>query len=110
MKTIKKDELFKNFSEFLNAKGVELTDGDYARRINRACDLLTEAINGTQTAVKRARGEVDKKLTQLRQTIHEATAPRTTSPSGKSAGSAKAKKAPSAKSRPSPAKKARSHK
>jgi hypothetical protein len=75
MKTIKKDELFRNLSDFLNTKGVELKDGAYAKRVNRACDLLTDAINGTQKTIKRAKVEVDNKLAQLRQTIHEATAP-----------------------------------
>lgn len=76
MKTIKKDELFTNLSDFLSTKGVELKDGAYAHRINQACDLLTDAINGTQKTVKHARVEVDKKLEQLRQSIHEATAPK----------------------------------
>jgi hypothetical protein len=109
MKTIKKDELFENFTEFLNAKGVELKDGDYARRINRACDLLTDTINGTQSAVKRARVEVDKKLTQLRQTIHEATAPRSAASSGKSSTGAKAKKGAATKAKAS-SKKSKSRK
>ncbi|SRR6266498_2700666 len=76
MKTIKKDELFRSLRTFLDAKGVELKDGVYARRINRACDLLTDAINGTQKTVKNAKVEVDRKLDQLRQNIHEATAPK----------------------------------
>jgi hypothetical protein len=75
MKTIKKDEIFRSLSNFLNAKGVELKDGVYAQSINRACGLLTDAINGTQKTVKRAKVEVDKKLGELRQTVHAATAP-----------------------------------
>ena len=76
MKTIKKDELFESLGDFLKLKGVELKDGAYAQRIRQGCDLLTDAINGTQKTVKHARVEVDKKLDQLRQTIHEATAPK----------------------------------
>jgi len=76
MKTIKKDELFESLGDFLKLKGVELKDGDYAKRIRQGCNLLTDAINGTQKTVKHARVEVDKKLDQLRQTIHEATAPK----------------------------------
>ena len=76
MKTIKKGELFRNLSGFLTTKGIELKDGVYVNRINHACGLLTDAINGTQKTVGRAKVEVDKKLDQLRQTIHEATAPK----------------------------------
>ena len=76
MKTIKKDELFESLGDFLKLKGVELKDGAYAQRIRQGCNLLTDAINGTQKTVKHARVEVDKKLDQLRQTIHEATAPK----------------------------------
>src|SRR5437867_2974759 len=76
MKTIKKDELFESLGDFLKLKGVELKDGAYAKRIRQGCDLLTDAINGTQKTVKHARVEVDKKLDQLRQSIHEATAPK----------------------------------
>jgi hypothetical protein len=93
MKTIKKGELFQNLSGFLTTKGIELKDGVYASRIDKACGLLTDAINGTQKTVSRAKVEVDKKLDQLRQTIHEATAPekQKTQPKGKTAGRAKAK-------------------
>jgi len=76
MKTIKKDELFESLGDFLKLKGVELKDGTYAQRIRQGCNLLTDAINGTQKTVRHARVEVDKKLDQLRQSIHEATAPK----------------------------------
>src|SRR6266487_195978 len=90
MKTIKKDELFESLGDFLKLKGVELKDGAYAKRIRQGCDLLTDAINGTQKTVKHARVEVDKKLDQLRQTIHEATAPKP--PPAASAGASKKEK------------------
>lgn len=76
MKTIQKDELFQSLSDFLKVKGVELKDGQYAHRIRQVCNLLGDAINATQRTAKKARDEVDKKLDQLRQTIHETTAPR----------------------------------
>ncbi len=90
MKTIKKDELFESLGDFLKLKGVELKDGAYAKRIRQGCDLLTDAINGTQKTVKHAKVEVDKKLDQLRQTIHEATA--TKPPPAASAGASKKEK------------------
>jgi hypothetical protein len=34
MKEIKQDELFENVSQFLKAKGIELTEGSYAQGIN----------------------------------------------------------------------------
>ena len=76
MKTIKKDELFQNLSRFLKSKGVELKEGVYSQRINRACDVLTDTINTTQKGVRHAKVKVDQKLEQLRHTIHEATAPK----------------------------------
>ena len=76
MKTIKQDELFESLGDFLKGKGVELKDGSYSQRIRQGCNLLSEAINATQKTVKHAKVEVDKKLEQLRQSIHEATAPK----------------------------------
>jgi hypothetical protein len=105
MKTIKQDELFENLGAFFKAKGIELTDGDYARRIRRGCDLLTGVINTTQKTVRHAKAEADKKLDQLRQTIHEATAPKPPPPPAQPAsspGSAKDKEKARSPRRPSP--------
>ena len=76
MKTIKPDELFENLGEFLKGKEVELKDGTYTQRIRKGCNLLSEAINATQKTIRHAKVEVDKKLEQLWQSIHEATAPK----------------------------------
>ena len=76
MKPIKQDELFQHLGGFLKAKGIEFTDGAYAQRIRKGCNLLSDAVNATQKTVRHAKVEVDKKLDQLRQTIHEATAPK----------------------------------
>ena len=75
MKNIGKDELYRNITEFLRSRGIELKDGAYAEHIRRGCGFLTEAINATQRTVKRAREGVDQKLAQLRRSIHEATSP-----------------------------------
>jgi hypothetical protein len=75
MKTIKKNELYESLGGFLKSKGIELKNGVYSHRINRACDLLTDAINETNRTMKRAKVKVDEKLDQLRQSIHQATAP-----------------------------------
>jgi hypothetical protein len=76
MKTIDKDEFYRNLGDFLKSKGIELKEGSYAQRIRQGCNLLADAINATQKTVKRTKAEVDKKLDQLRQSIHEATAPK----------------------------------
>ena len=75
MKTIQQDDLYQNLNDFLKSKGVNLTEGTYSERIRKSCGLLTDVINATQNTVSRAKSEVDKKLDQLRQSIHEATAP-----------------------------------
>src|SRR5215510_11062743 len=104
MKTIKKDELYQSLGDFLKSKGIELKDGVYPHRIGRACDLLTNAINETQSTVKRAKAKVNAKLDQLRQPIHEATAPQppstSTAPEPALATGAPKAKRPAAKSGP----------
>jgi hypothetical protein len=75
MKTIKPDELFQSLSGFLKDKGVELKEGAYTQRVRRACNLLGDTINATQRTARKAKAEVEGKLDQLRQSIHEATAP-----------------------------------
>jgi len=76
MKKIERDELYENLRGFLKTKGIALDSGAYSQRIQQGCHLLADAINATQKTVVRAKTEVDKKLDQLRQSIHEATAPK----------------------------------
>jgi len=75
MKTIKKDELFNSLGGFLKLKGIELNEGSYTTRIQQSCNLLSDAINATQKTVSKTKVKVDRALDQLRQTIHEKTAP-----------------------------------
>jgi hypothetical protein len=88
MKTIKQDELFRNLGDFLKSKGIELNDGSYTARIQRGCNLLADAINATQKTVKQTKDQVDLALDQLRQTIHQRTAPK---PSPQTKSSSKTK-------------------
>ena len=81
MKKIDQDELFQHLRGFLKSKGIALDSGTYAQRIHQGCNLLADAINATQKTVARARAEADKKLDQLRQSIHEATAPKSSAAS-----------------------------
>ena len=76
MKTIQKDELYENLSNFLKSKGVELTEGSYTKGVHAGCSLLADAINMSQAGLERARVEVERKFEQVRQVIHEKTAPR----------------------------------
>ena len=97
MQTIKKDELFRNLGDFLKSKGIELNDGSYSTRIQHGCNLLSDAINATQKTVKQTKARVDQALDQLRETIHQHTAPKPP-PQTKSKGRAKTRgKRPSAK-------------
>lgn len=75
MQTIKKDELFHSLGDFLKSKGIELNEGSYTARIQQGCNLLGDAINATQKTVSKTKVKVDHALDQLRQTIHESTAP-----------------------------------
>ena len=89
MKKIERDELYENLRGFLKSKGIALDSGTYTQRIHQGCNLLADAINAAQKTVARAKVEADKKLHQLRQSIHEATAPKSPGPrpstTGKSA-------------------------
>ena len=97
MQTIKKDELFRNLGDFLKSKGIELNDGSYTTRIQQGCNLLSDAINATQKTVKKTKVKVDQALDQLRETIHQRTAP-PPPPQAKSKGRTKAQaKRPAAK-------------
>jgi hypothetical protein len=76
MKPIEKDELYEHLGEFLRNKGIELKEGSYTKGIHAGCSLLADAINLSQAGIERARTGLDKKLDQVRQVIHEKTAPK----------------------------------
>ena len=106
MQTIKKDELYRNLGDFLKSKGIELNQGSYTTRIQQGCNLLADVINATQKTVKQTKAQVDQALDQLRQTIHQRTAPKpppqtkskpTVKPQGKRPAATKAR---SQKARP----------
>lgn len=76
MNPIRKDELYENISQFLKNKGIELKEGSYTQGIHAGCSLLADAINLSQTGLERAKNGIEKKLDQVRQVIHEKTAPK----------------------------------
>lgn len=85
MKKIEENELYENFSRFLKGKGVKLTAGSYARILQRGCSFLTDAVNFGQQGLHTVGTELNEKLDQLRQCVHEATAPKTQAAPGRGA-------------------------
>ena len=91
MKQIEKDEIYQHLSQFLKGRGVEMKDGSYVQQIQKGCSFLTDAVNLAQQGLERAKTEMDKRLEQMRQVIHERTAPRATpNPFGAGASQSKA--------------------
>ena len=82
MKQINKEEMFGNLKDFLKSKGIELQEGAYTQRIRQGCEILTDSVNVSQRTLKRAKSAMDKGLDQLRQTIHEQTAPKSPAAEG----------------------------
>ena len=76
MKEINKEEMFSNVKGFLKSKGIDLQEGSYSDGIRKGCDVLTDTVNLSQRAFDRAKDAMDKGLDQVRQTIHEKTAPK----------------------------------
>jgi hypothetical protein len=76
MKPIQKHELYEHLGEFLKGKGIELKEGSYTKGIHAGCSLLADAINLSQAGLERAKAGLDKKLNEVRQVIHEKTAPK----------------------------------
>jgi type IV secretory pathway TrbL component len=102
MKSIQRDELYEHLSGFLKGKGIELKEGSYAAGIQKGCTLLADAINLSQKGLSRAKGEIDKKLGQMRQAIHEKTAPKpkAAAQTAKPADAKAKPQAPKAKAKP----------
>jgi hypothetical protein len=92
MKQIRKDEIYNHLSQFLKGKGVELKEGRYTTGIHAGCSMLADAINLSQAGLERAKVGLERGVDQMRQAIHEKTAP-------KSARQADATKGPSARAR-----------
>lgn len=76
MKSIKKDELYKSLNGFLKSKGIKLSGGSYSKAVKTACGFLTDAVNLAQEGVHKTKVKVDSNLDKLRQTVHDATAPK----------------------------------
>ena len=100
MKPLNQDELFQNLKGFLKTKGIELQEGSYSNGIRKSCSLLSDAINLGQEGLDRAKTGIDRKLDQMRQVIHEKTAPRKSAASSGSAPPKPAAPPPTATAKP----------
>ena len=80
MNEINKEEMFGNLKNFLKSKGIELQEGSYSEGIRKSCDMLADTVNLSQRGFEHAKNAMGKGLDQLRQTIHERTAPRSAAP------------------------------
>ena len=80
MKKVDKDEIYGHLKDFLKVKGIELQDGSYTRQIQHGCQILADTVNLSQQALKQAKTTVGTKLDQVRQVIHEKTAPKGAGP------------------------------
>src|SRR3974390_379433 len=100
MKPLNENELYHNLRGFLKGRGIELQEGSYARGIQKSCSLLSDAINLGQQGLGRAKTEIDKKLEQMRQVIHEKTAPKTSGPPPAPESKGTASQAPGPKTNP----------
>jgi hypothetical protein len=87
MSDIKKEEMFGNLKGFLKSKGIEIQEGAYAEGIRKGCEILTDTVNMSQRAFDRAKDVADKGLDQVRQTVHEYTAPKSKAGVAKAASS-----------------------
>jgi hypothetical protein len=96
MNEINKEEMFGNLKSFLKAKGIELQEGAYTRRIQKGCEILTDSVNLSQRTFDRAKTAMDKGLEQLKLAVHERTAPKSETRTGqnKSRAQNRAKKKP----------------
>lgn len=76
MKKIDEKELFQHLTGFLKTKGIQLEQGPYTQRLQKGCEILADTVNLSQQAMERAKEQMDKHLEQVRQIIHERTAPK----------------------------------
>ena len=97
MSDINKEEMFGNLKNFLKSKGIEIQEGAYADGIRKGCEILTDTVNMSQRAFERAKDAMDKSLDEVRQTIHERTAPKSGGSRRKAAGKSKSAKTASAR-------------
>lgn len=75
MKTLKKGELFRSVKKHLEANGVILEKGEASDKLRAGCALLTAVATKGQSSFQTAKNAVTEQIDNLRQTIHDKTAP-----------------------------------
>ncbi len=81
MKKLENDELYRHIDTFLKEKGIEIRDtAPLGNRLQAVCRLLTDTINNTQSALEKARNQMDIGIDKVRVLIHKKTAPRKAAP------------------------------
>ena len=98
--------MFGNLKSFLKSKGIDIQEGSYAEGIRKGCEILTDTVNMSQRALDRTKTVVDEGLDQVRQTVHEYTAPKSEKKSAASAASGSQAQAKSSPKKKTAAKKA----
>jgi hypothetical protein len=98
MNKIDDKELFRHLSGFFKSKGIELKAGVYTQGIQKGCELLADTVNLSQEAMERAKAQMERQVEQMRQIIHERTAPK------RNSSRASRRKSSGAKTRPAKAK------
>jgi hypothetical protein len=76
MNKIDHKELFGHLSDFFKSKGIELREGPYTQGIQKGCELLADTVNLSHQAFELGKEQMEKHLEQMRQIVHERTAPK----------------------------------
>src|SRR5438552_16423896 len=76
MNRIDEKELLQQLRGFFKSKGIEMKEGAYTQGIQKGCELLADTVNLSQQAFPRAKEQTHRQLDQMRQIIHERTAPK----------------------------------
>lgn len=77
MKKLGKDDLYQHIDQFLKEKGIEIRDAaPLGRNLQKGCQVFTDAINGAQAALEKARNRMDGGIDKMRDIVHKKTAPR----------------------------------
>jgi len=76
MKPIQKDEVYNQVANFLKSRGLELKDGAYPETLKKGCEIFAEGVNLGQEGLEKAKVTLSKTIDEVRQSIHEKTAPK----------------------------------
>jgi len=78
MKPIENHETYHHLSLFVKAKCSEMKQTSYSHCVHKSYEIFRDTINLSQRGLERAKVTIDKGINQVRQVIHEKTAPKRT--------------------------------